>query len=53
MWVELNNLNRILKRNGIGEVRWNVHRDDYLKLKNKKYNYIIGNPLYFSELPFS
>lgn len=42
------NLNRILKKYGIGKVRWNVHHSDYLKLIDKKYDYIIGNPPYIT-----
>lgn len=44
----IDSLNRILKKYGIGEVRWNVHCSDYLKLENRKYNYIIGNPPYIT-----
>lgn len=44
----IDNLNRILMKYGIEEVRWNVHQGDYLKLKDKKYNYIIGNPPYIT-----
>ena len=44
----LDNLNRISMRYGIGKVRWNVHKGDYLKLKDKKYDYIIGNPPYIT-----
>ena len=46
--VCIDNLNRVLMRYGIGEVRWNVHKGDYLKLKSKKYDYIIGNPPYIT-----
>ena len=40
--VCIDNLNRILRRYGIGKVRWNVHKGDYLKSKNKKYDYRIN-----------
>lgn len=46
--VCLDNLNRILMKYDIGKVRWNIHKGDYLKLKNKKYDYIIGNPPYIT-----
>lgn len=35
-------------RYDIGKVRWNVYKGDYLKLKDKKYDYIIGNPPYIT-----
>ena len=44
----IENLNHILKKYDIGDVRWNVHKNDYLKSKNKKYNFIIGNPPYIT-----
>lgn len=44
----INNLNHILKKYGIGEVRWNVKLSDYLKLNDKKFDYIIGNPPYIT-----
>ena len=46
--VCLDNLNHMLMRYDIGKVRWNVHKGDYLKLKDKKYDYIIGNPPYIT-----
>lgn len=44
----IDNLNHIIRKYGIEEVRWNVHKNDYLKLKNKKYDFIIGNPPYIT-----
>lgn len=44
----IDNLNCILKKYGIGKVRWNIHHSDYLKLIDKKFDYIIGNPPYIT-----
>lgn len=46
--VCIDNLNQVLKKYGIGKVRWNVQHNDYLKLIDKKFDYVIGNPPYIT-----
>lgn len=42
-------LDEIVKKNGIGKVKWNVINGDYLKLKeSQKFQYIVGNPPYIT-----
>lgn len=41
-------LNYVAEKYDIGEVKWNVHKCDYLKANVKKYFYIIGNPPYIT-----
>lgn len=48
MNICINNLNNILKKYNINEVKWNIHSSDYLKSNVKKYCYIIGNPPYIT-----
>lgn len=43
------NLNRILMKNGIKNIQWNITNEDYLRKKDSnKYQYILGNPPYIT-----
>lgn len=43
----INNLNNVLKENGIEAVQWKIFNEDYLRRTDtNKYQYIIGNPPY-------
>ena len=45
----IENLNILLKRNGIGYVEWNIINTDYLKWKTQiQFQYIVGNPPYIT-----
>lgn len=45
----ISRLDDIVKQNGIGEVKWNISCEDYLKKKeSKKYDYVVGNPPYIT-----
>lgn len=41
-------LDKLAESFGLLDVKWNVQKFDYLKTRNKKYDYIIGNPPYIT-----
>lgn len=41
-------LDAVLAEYDIYEVKWNIHNNDYLKSRKKKYSYVIGNPPYIT-----
>lgn len=43
------NLNKLVKKYGINEVKWNLYNDDYLRWNEPvEFDYIIGNPPYIT-----
>ena len=45
----INNLDKVLQKNGIGKVKWRVTNTNYLKWNTKvRFQYIVGNPPYIT-----
>lgn len=47
----IENLNNLLKHNGLNNIKWNIFNEDYLKWDRiEKFDFIVGNPPYITYL---